>query len=234
MNRGIRELVLLAALYVGYSASRLLADDAFTPAAARALQLLDVERVVWLDVEGLLNGWFVAVPVLGLVAQLLVRDAPLRRHRGGAGAGSTAAAPDVYLPGPHGARGRHDPRAGALPDGADGAAAAARRLRRRARSSTPARAGGAATPRPRAGSAGSPTSSRRSRRCTPAGRSGSRSSYAATCGRAGCAAWRGPTPPAPRSSSSAPATTGCSTPSSAGSWSAGVGDRQRDQQPTGR
>ncbi len=68
MNRGIRELVLLAALYVGYSASRLFADDAFTPAAARALQLLDLERVVWLDIEGLLNGWFVAVPVLGLVA----------------------------------------------------------------------------------------------------------------------------------------------------------------------
>ena len=68
MNRGIRELVLLAALYVGYSASRLVADDAFTPAAARALQLLDLERVVLLDVEALLNGWFVAVPALGLVA----------------------------------------------------------------------------------------------------------------------------------------------------------------------
>lgn len=67
MNRGIRELVLLAALYVGYSASRLVADDAFTPAAARALQLLDLERVVWLDVEVLLNGWFVAMPLLGLV-----------------------------------------------------------------------------------------------------------------------------------------------------------------------
>src|SRR5665809_76830 len=67
MNRGIRELVLLAALYVGYSASRLVADDAFTPAAARALQLLDLEQVVWLDVEAMLNGWFVAVPLLGLV-----------------------------------------------------------------------------------------------------------------------------------------------------------------------
>lgn len=67
MNRGIRELVLLAALYIGYSASRLVADDAFTPAAARALQLLDLEQVVWLDVERLLNGWFVDVPLLGLV-----------------------------------------------------------------------------------------------------------------------------------------------------------------------
>jgi hypothetical protein len=67
MNRGIRELVLLAALYVGYSASRLVADDAFTPAAARALQLLDLERVVGLDLERLLNGWFVDVPLLGLV-----------------------------------------------------------------------------------------------------------------------------------------------------------------------
>jgi len=68
MNRGIRELVLLAVLYVGYSASRLVADDAFTPAAARALQLLDLEQVIWLDVEGMLNGWFVAAPLLGLVA----------------------------------------------------------------------------------------------------------------------------------------------------------------------
>lgn len=58
----------MLALYVGYSASRLLADDAFTPAAARALQLLDLEKVVGLDLEGLLNGWFVAVPVLGVVA----------------------------------------------------------------------------------------------------------------------------------------------------------------------
>ncbi len=68
MNRGIRELILLAALYVGYSASRLVADDAFTPAAARALNLLDLEKVVWLDVEALLNGWFVAVPLVGLIA----------------------------------------------------------------------------------------------------------------------------------------------------------------------
>lgn len=68
MNRGIRELVLLAVLYVGYSASRLIADDAFTPAAARALQLLDLEKVVWLDIEQLVNGWFVSVPLLGLVA----------------------------------------------------------------------------------------------------------------------------------------------------------------------
>ncbi|MGZ5404880.1 MAG: phosphatase PAP2 family protein [Nocardioides sp.] len=67
MSRGIRDLVLLALLYVGSSASRLVADDAFTPAAARALQLLDLERVVWLDVEALLNGWFVSVPLLGLV-----------------------------------------------------------------------------------------------------------------------------------------------------------------------
>ena len=67
MNRGIRELALLVALYVGYSASRLVADDAFTPAAARALQLLDLEQVLWLDVERLLNGWFVTVPLLGLI-----------------------------------------------------------------------------------------------------------------------------------------------------------------------
>lgn len=64
----MRELGLVLALYVGYSASRLLADDSFTPAASRALQLLDLEKVVGLDLEGLLNGWFVAVPVLGVVA----------------------------------------------------------------------------------------------------------------------------------------------------------------------
>lgn len=68
MNRGVRELVLLAALYLGYSASRLLADDSFTPAASRALQLLDLEQVVGIDLEGQLNGWFLAVPILGLVA----------------------------------------------------------------------------------------------------------------------------------------------------------------------
>ncbi len=179
MNRGIRELVLLAALYVGYSASRLVADDAFTPAAARALQLLDLERVVWLDVERLLNGWFVTVPLLGLIGSYWY--ATLHYV-------VTAARPGVALPprpgrlpaGPHRAGGRHHPRAGALPDGADGAAAAARRATSTCSSSTPAPAGGAATRRPPAASAGSPTSSRRSRRCTPAGRSGSRSSYAAT------------------------------------------------------
>jgi hypothetical protein len=68
MNRGIRELVLLLALYVGYSVSRLFADAAVGPAADRALALLGVEQLVGLDVERAVVGWFVAVPLLGLVA----------------------------------------------------------------------------------------------------------------------------------------------------------------------
>ena len=68
MNRGIRELVLLAALYVGYSASRLFADDAFAPAADRARSLLGLERMVGLDLEHAVTDWFVTVPLVGLAA----------------------------------------------------------------------------------------------------------------------------------------------------------------------
>ena len=37
MKRGFQEVGLVLALYVGYSVSRLFADDAFAPAAERAL-----------------------------------------------------------------------------------------------------------------------------------------------------------------------------------------------------
>lgn len=68
MSRGIRELVLLAALYVGYSASRLVADDVFGPAADRARHLLAVEHWLLLDVERPVNAWFAAHDAAGLVA----------------------------------------------------------------------------------------------------------------------------------------------------------------------
>jgi hypothetical protein len=68
MNRGIRELALLTCLYLGYSASRLVADDTVAPAVGRALGLLRVEGLLGLDVEQAMTGWFVAVPLLALVA----------------------------------------------------------------------------------------------------------------------------------------------------------------------
>ena len=42
---GCRELLLLAVLYVAYSGTRLLADDALAPAVGRAHALVDVEHL---------------------------------------------------------------------------------------------------------------------------------------------------------------------------------------------
>ena len=67
MNRGIRELLLVAGLYVAYSASRLVADDAFGPAVDRADTLLAVERALLLDLERAANDLFASVSVLGLI-----------------------------------------------------------------------------------------------------------------------------------------------------------------------
>lgn len=67
-RRGIAELGLLALVYVGYSLSRLLADDAFGPARDRALALLHVERLVGLDVERVLNGWMLENATVGMLA----------------------------------------------------------------------------------------------------------------------------------------------------------------------
>ena len=66
--RAGRELALLAALYVAYSASRLLADPDPGQAVGNARDLLHLEAVLHLDVERWLNDGLSALPVLPLVA----------------------------------------------------------------------------------------------------------------------------------------------------------------------
>ena len=62
------ELALLALLYVGYSAARLLADDDRTGAVAHAHRLLDLEAALHLDVEAWPNHLLAGVPGLALAA----------------------------------------------------------------------------------------------------------------------------------------------------------------------
>ena len=66
--RAGRELALLAALYVAYSASRLLADPGPGEAVGNARDLLHLEAALHLDVERWLNDGLGALPVLPLVA----------------------------------------------------------------------------------------------------------------------------------------------------------------------
>jgi hypothetical protein len=66
--RAGRELALLAALYVAYSASRLIADPDPGEASGNARDLLHLEAVLHLDVERWLNDGLSALPVLPLVA----------------------------------------------------------------------------------------------------------------------------------------------------------------------
>jgi hypothetical protein len=66
--RAGRELALLAALYVAYSASRLLADPDPGQAVGNARDLLHLEAVLHLDVERWLNDGLSALPVFPLVA----------------------------------------------------------------------------------------------------------------------------------------------------------------------
>ena len=68
MKRGFQEVGLILALYVGYSVSRLFADDAFAPAVERARELVAVERWLLLDFERSVNSWFASYDVVGLVA----------------------------------------------------------------------------------------------------------------------------------------------------------------------
>lgn len=68
LRRGAIELAFLAVLYVGYSASRLLASDDLAPARARALELVSFERTWHLDVEARINAIFVAHDWLGIVS----------------------------------------------------------------------------------------------------------------------------------------------------------------------
>jgi hypothetical protein len=111
---GLRELVVLALVYVGYAASRVLADDSLSPAVTRARRILDLERMLHLDVEGSLNRWFLQHDVLGVagafyyasahyVLTMLVVAWLFRRHRAAyaparlALVGSTAVALVAYL-----------------------------------------------------------------------------------------------------------------------------------------
>lgn len=59
--RASRELALLALLYVGYSAARLLADADVPTATANAHGLLDLESALHLDVEHWANSWLSGV-----------------------------------------------------------------------------------------------------------------------------------------------------------------------------
>lgn len=112
--RGLRELGVLALVYVGYAASRVLADDSFSPAADRALRILDLERALFLDVEGALNRWFLEHESVGVVASFYYAGAHyvltlvvvvwlLLRHRAAYGparlalVGATAVALVAYL-----------------------------------------------------------------------------------------------------------------------------------------
>jgi hypothetical protein len=53
--RGVREVALLAGLWIAYSASRLVADHDLAPARRRAAGILDVERYLHIDIESWLN-----------------------------------------------------------------------------------------------------------------------------------------------------------------------------------
>ncbi|CAN5319794.1 phosphatase PAP2 family protein [soil metagenome] len=66
LRRGLTEAALLVVLYVGYSASRLLADNDFGSARDHALELVRFEQVVGLNIEPLINGWFTDIDWLGI------------------------------------------------------------------------------------------------------------------------------------------------------------------------
>ena len=67
VRRGLSELVLVLALYGGYSLTRLIADDSPGPAVARAHRILNLERFFGLDIEATVNGWFIDNSTLGLM-----------------------------------------------------------------------------------------------------------------------------------------------------------------------
>jgi hypothetical protein len=66
--RWLRELGLLLGLYVGYSAARLLAHADLAGATVNAHDLLDLERVLHIDIEASANSALDAWPVLAIVA----------------------------------------------------------------------------------------------------------------------------------------------------------------------
>lgn len=66
LHPGAREIVVLAALWIGYSASRMFADNDLAVARERATGVLDIERFVHLDVEAWLNSALSAVPSIAV------------------------------------------------------------------------------------------------------------------------------------------------------------------------
>ncbi len=66
IKRGAIELAFLAVLYVGYSASRLLASNDFAPARGHALDILTFEKSWRIDIEYWLNDKFVQYDWLGV------------------------------------------------------------------------------------------------------------------------------------------------------------------------
>ena len=67
-RRWLREVGLLALLYVAYSAARLLGDATMPTALAHARDLLAVEQLLHLNIEGPANAALQAVPPLALAA----------------------------------------------------------------------------------------------------------------------------------------------------------------------
>ena len=65
-TNGIREVVIIAGLWLAYGASRLLADYSFAAASHRASAILDVERYAGIDIERWLNEVTASVEWLGL------------------------------------------------------------------------------------------------------------------------------------------------------------------------
>ena len=65
---GARELLVVALLYAGYSVGRLLADDDLAAASDRAAEILDVERLVGLDLEWAWSTWLASHHVLAVAA----------------------------------------------------------------------------------------------------------------------------------------------------------------------
>ena len=65
---GARELLLVALLYVGYSAGRLLADDDLASARDRALDLLALEGLLGLDPEWAWSSWLASHHALAVAA----------------------------------------------------------------------------------------------------------------------------------------------------------------------
>jgi membrane-associated phospholipid phosphatase len=68
VGAGVRELILIAVLYVAYTSSRLLASNAQDPAMHRAKVLLRIERAIELDWEHAINAFFARHDLLGLLS----------------------------------------------------------------------------------------------------------------------------------------------------------------------